>query len=181
MKKLSFLLSFVAVCVPSLAVVQERAAGGPVETQMTWSALSEMVKSANLKTDGVNARVDQIVVCNRKAMAYAPGFAGADSEGCIENSKLLALQTRTTTLETRMTAVGQCGAAGSLYNGSGCSPINAAQKRNCAWVPFTHGDYALTCPANKFQAGIHFEGATYSGARDNHAGPEIDNILCCDL
>lgn len=62
---------------------QERAAGSSVDVQMSWSALSTMVNAVDTKTTAVNSRVDQIVVCSRKGMVYAPGAAGIDADGCL--------------------------------------------------------------------------------------------------
>ena len=75
------------------AHAQERSAAGSVDLQMTWTALNSLVQSSVAKSDMVNARVDQVVICNRKAMLYAPG-SGADADGCIENSKIVALGQR---------------------------------------------------------------------------------------
>ncbi|PZP39139.1 MAG: hypothetical protein DI585_05055 [Pseudomonas fluorescens] len=64
------------------AHAQERAASGSVDTQMTWTALKTAVGAVEGKADAVNARVDQIVVCGRKGMVYAPGDGAADAQGC---------------------------------------------------------------------------------------------------
>ncbi len=62
---------------------QERAAGSSVDVQMSWSALSTMVQAVDTKTTAVNSRVDQIVVCSKKGMVYAPATAGIDTDGCL--------------------------------------------------------------------------------------------------
>ena len=62
---------------------QERSASGSMDTQVTWTALSNLAKAANDKADMVGTRVDQIVVCGKKNMIYAPGAAGADAQGCV--------------------------------------------------------------------------------------------------
>lgn len=170
------------VCLGSIAMAQERAAGGTVETQMTWHALSSLVEDAKTKTEAVSLRVDQIVKCNNKAMAYAPG-AGADADGCIENSKLLALQVRATNLETRTNSVVNCGASGYFFNGSTCVaiPNKPIVTSNCGWVMYTTGNHDLVCPANKVQTGLRFEGPTFTHVIDNQIGPEITHVLCCSL
>ncbi len=70
---------------------QERAAGSSVDVQMSWSALSTMVNAVDTKTTAVNSRVDQIVLCSKKGMVYAPGAAGIDADGCLnpKNSDLV--------------------------------------------------------------------------------------------
>lgn len=79
------LLSVLAV---SHGVAQERTAGGPVDTQVTWTALSDMAKAASNKADAVNTRVDQIVVCGKIGRVYAPGTGGADANGCLDAKAL---------------------------------------------------------------------------------------------
>lgn len=81
---------------------QERAAGGTVETQMTWSALSSLVNAASAKADAVNSRVDQAVVCGKKGMVYAPGAAGVDGAGCISAQYV--------------NSIVSCGNQGKIYN-----------------------------------------------------------------
>lgn len=83
LKNVSFAVAALSMAALSLQA-QERAAGGPVETQMTWSALNDLVKAANVKIEGVNSRIDQIVVCGTKGWTYAPGAPGADAQGCKE-------------------------------------------------------------------------------------------------
>lgn len=68
---------------PVLATAQERSAMGAIDTQVTWSALRTMVDAANTKSDAVNARMDQVVVCGKKGMVYAPGATSADGDGCL--------------------------------------------------------------------------------------------------
>lgn len=101
MKTYFFTVMFVALAGLTSSHAQERTAGGPTETQMTWSSLTNLVNAANTKAEGVNARIDQMIKCNRKAMAYAPG-AGADGDGCIENSKIVALNTKVAEINTKI-------------------------------------------------------------------------------
>ncbi|PZP38965.1 MAG: hypothetical protein DI585_05710 [Pseudomonas fluorescens] len=89
---------------PFTVSAQERSASGSVDLQMTWTALNSLVQSSVAKSDMVNARVDQVVVCNRKAMLYAPG-GGADADGCIENSKITALNQRVDTINTQISNI----------------------------------------------------------------------------
>lgn len=83
---------------------QERSASGSVDLQMTWTALNSLAQTAMVKSDMVDARVDQVVACNRKAMLYAPG-AGADGDGCIENSKITALAQRIDAINTQIATI----------------------------------------------------------------------------
>jgi len=70
-------------------IAQERAAAGPMDTQMTWSALSGQISAMGTKVDAANKRMDQFVLCGRKGMLYAPGHlnasgvADADADGCL--------------------------------------------------------------------------------------------------
>ncbi|MER9336780.1 hypothetical protein NKJ06_22740 [Mesorhizobium sp. M0293] len=65
------------------AMAQERAATGPIDTQMTWSALSSQISTLGVKVDGANKRMDQLVICSKKSMLYAPGDAVSDTDGCL--------------------------------------------------------------------------------------------------
>ncbi len=77
---LSLIAAVMALALPALA--QERAATGPMDTQMTWTALSTMISSVGTKVDGANKRMDQLVICSKKGMLYAPGDAASDGQGC---------------------------------------------------------------------------------------------------
>ncbi|BAV53020.1 Uncharacterized protein MLTONO_p0550 (plasmid) [Mesorhizobium loti] len=82
MKSLTYLLTASALLTPP-AIAQERAATGPMDTQMTWSALSDQISSLKTQVTGTNARMDQLVLCGKKGLLYAPGQAGADGQGCL--------------------------------------------------------------------------------------------------
>lgn len=66
----------------SPAFALEQAVGGDFQTEVTWSALSTMIKSTKSYAQMVNARVDQILLCNAKGMLYTPGAEGVDRDGC---------------------------------------------------------------------------------------------------
>lgn len=66
----------------SPAFALEQAVGGDFQTEATWSALSTMIKSTKSYAQMVNARVDQILLCNAKGMLYTPGAEGIDADGC---------------------------------------------------------------------------------------------------
>lgn len=81
MKTLAYFIAATSLlAVPAFA--QERAAGGAVETQMTWSALSAQIKTTGTKIDAANARIDQIILCGKQGKVYTPGVPGADANGC---------------------------------------------------------------------------------------------------
>ncbi len=72
---LSVITSAMVLALPAMA--QERVAGGPVDTQMTWSALSDQIRTASAKIKGINARFDQhLVLCAKQGKLYAPGTPG---------------------------------------------------------------------------------------------------------
>ncbi len=76
-----FLCAALCVAAP-LAHAQERTAAGALDTQMTWSALKNLVDGANTKITATNYRIDQIEKCGKKGMLYAPGTPNVDTDGC---------------------------------------------------------------------------------------------------
>ena len=88
------------------AQAQEAAATSSVNLTATWNALNTQVNESSTKSDMVNTRIDQIVVCNKKNMMYAPG-GGADSSGCIENSAIAQLQTKVATINGQLGPLNQ--------------------------------------------------------------------------
>lgn len=64
------------------AEAQERTAGSALDTQMTWTALSNQVKSTQSYAEGLNTKVEQAIVCGKSNMLYAPGAPGATTQGC---------------------------------------------------------------------------------------------------
>ncbi len=109
-KPLSLALTLM-LAMPVMA--QERTAAGALDTQMTWSTLKSLVDDANTKSGAAHIRIDQIVLCNKNNLIYAPGVDGADSDGCIVNSDI--------------THIIECGKLGKTYNGAACvgtSPTN---------------------------------------------------------
>ncbi|MGE8107072.1 DUF4214 domain-containing protein [Allorhizobium sp. NPDC080224] len=53
---------------------------------MTWSTLKILTDQASDKADAAHSRLDMMAACNRKRMFYAPGEAGADSQGCLSGA-----------------------------------------------------------------------------------------------
>lgn len=123
------------------AQAQERTAIGGTDTQMTWSALSTLINGVDTKTDAVNSRVDQVVVCAKKGMVYAPGAPGTDAQGCGEaaqsgntsntftslvnklnttNTNLTNLTNTSNATNTKVSNILSCNAQGKVYNGSSC-------------------------------------------------------------
>lgn len=86
-------------------------------------------------------------------------------------------------------AIKTCGTKGMIYapgtagiDGQGCKAVATAMThRNCAWRELPVGQYNVICPSPQVMTGLYFEGATWSGSRDNHAGPEVPYVMCCDL
>lgn len=121
-----FVLSLCAA-VPSV-YAQERTAGGSFDTQMTWTALSTLVKSADAKADMVNVRVDQVVACSRRGMLYAPNAGGGDP--CV-------VPAANPTTQNTVNTIASCNAAGYLFNPStgGCREaqvnVPAPARPNC--------------------------------------------------
>lgn len=73
---------------------QERSAMGNTEVQMTWSSLTNLVAAANNRAAAVESRMNQMIICNKKFKLYAPGYPGADGDGCIENALIKQLTVR---------------------------------------------------------------------------------------
>ncbi len=94
---------------PFIPHAQERAAGGAVDTQMTWSALSTQINGVSVKADAVNSRVDQAVVCGRLGKVYAPGATGADANGCLSAQYV--------------NSIVNCGNQGRIYNSASNSCV----------------------------------------------------------
>src|SRR5690606_8326257 len=85
-------------------VAQERTAGSAIDTQVTWTAVKNLVDAANTKSDAVNTRVDQTEKCAEKDQLYAPNDPAA-TLGC---KPVVSLQTRIESIE-------KCGRKGMLY------------------------------------------------------------------
>lgn len=88
----------------SLAMAQERAAGGSADLQMTWTSLKLMADQANdnakiavMAANDARAKADGIIACNAKKMFYAPADATKDAQGCIKgmDPQKLDMQTGT--------------------------------------------------------------------------------------
>lgn len=98
---------------------QERTAGSSMETQMTWSALSNRIGSAEVKVTGVGVRVDQIAICGAKGFVYAPGKPGADAEGCKQPAG-----------SADVVNILNCNRSGKLWNGSACIDASVSTLTN---------------------------------------------------
>lgn len=118
----------------AMAMAQERSAGGPVDTQMTWSALTTLVNAANAKSDAVNSRVDQVVVCARKGKVYAPApQVGADAQGCLSATvDFTAINTAITNLTNNLTATTSVLNSVIACNNKGMTYAPAATGRDAA-------------------------------------------------
>ena len=138
---------------------QERTAGNSTELQMTWSALNSLVQSANAKIAIVDGKVAQIQLCNKTGLAYAPG-PGADAHGCIDNPKILALQTSVANLanitNTYIKNANTCGTAQKWFNGSACVAPTAAGTAtfdSCYYKAARFGTF-VPCGADEVMTGM---------------------------
>jgi hypothetical protein len=114
--------------VAGTGIAQERTAGGALDTQMTWTALSNVAKAASDKADMVSSRVDQVVVCGRKGMVYAPGLSGADGQGCAwpthlnniiecgRQNKIFSSATNSCVVPNELTGMITCGNQKKVYS-----------------------------------------------------------------
>lgn len=97
-------------CMGLTATAQERAAGSALDTQMTWSSLSTKVKSTQTYAEGVNAKIEQAIVCGKQNRLYAPAAPGANSQGCKDvdissDPSFVSLQNTVNSLKTTVTQV----------------------------------------------------------------------------
>lgn len=67
----------------SSLIAQERAAAGALDTQVSWTALKNLIDQANASSSSAHARIDQVVVCGKAGMLYAPETPGANAQGCV--------------------------------------------------------------------------------------------------
>ncbi len=79
---MKLLLATLCLLIPA-AHAQERTAAGPLETQMTWTTLKNLVDDTNTKITATNNRLDQIEKCGKQKKLYGPGTTGADADGCV--------------------------------------------------------------------------------------------------
>ena len=118
----SFLVFGLALCVLTIQapMAQERTSNNAaMDPQLDWSALSAQVTAASNETDTINARVDNILTCNRKAMLYVPGTT---SDGCVTNSKIDLLNSRADAINKQISSTL---VSIPIINGN----INSAQNR----------------------------------------------------
>jgi len=125
------LLILALLCLAGSAFAQERSASGALDTELTWSALSSQLSTAKGQLAGANVRIDQVIVCGKKSMLYAPG-AGADSQGCVAGngslppSVLATLNTNTTNIQlatANVTVIAACSQSGGTLALSGSSLV----------------------------------------------------------
>lgn len=195
MKHILFVLTCLGmVCT---AHAQERAAIGNVQTQMTWSALSTLINGVSTKTDAVNSRVDQVVVCAKKGMVYAPGQTGADADACLMpaippsvTNNLNTLNTTTANTNSTVSNIISCNTQGLVFNGSAC--VNSSAKTT-GTVTVNYGQCSLTKTSTANNAagadlGIGFNtqkygqhwcpsGMTMVGVNNG----SVNGALCCAL
>lgn len=105
------------------AHAQERSATGQLDTQVTWSAISSHIASTSGKADAVNVRIDQMGVCAKKGMIYAPGASAADGQGCIMPvvppsivNTLTTVSNTVNSANTNLSKIITCNTNGQIYN-----------------------------------------------------------------
>ncbi|OWK21510.1 hypothetical protein AJ88_19855 [Mesorhizobium amorphae CCBAU 01583] len=49
----------------------------------SWRQPEDQISGLKTQVTGTNARMDQLVLCGKKGLLYAPGQAGADGQGCL--------------------------------------------------------------------------------------------------
>ncbi len=124
--KTFFLIAMALGLVVSPAHAQERTAAGALDTQMTWSALSNQIATVNgkvtlvdSKIGALDGRVNKLEVCSRSGRIYAPDKTGADSNGCIAVAPDCSKQNKVfdgTQCVDPLAAMNACATSGKLYN-----------------------------------------------------------------
>lgn len=172
-KSLSLFALATMLAMTTSALAQERTAGGPIETQMTWSALTARIGAADTKIIGVNGRIDQLTVCGGKGMVYAPGQNGADTQGCKQPATASSITTDITNLRNSLNATNgslgtvsnglnatnskvssiiSCNQQGLIFNGAGCvAPASMSSRCKVTLVAPSSvktgpGSVASACP-----------------------------------
>ena len=131
--KLGYILGLMLVsAVFSSVQAQERAAGGQLDTQVTWSAITGDIHGVDDKAKVVNARIDQVGLCAKKGMIYAPGATGADAQGCVMaaippsiTNSINTLNSTVNATNSSITKIMTCNTNGQIYNSAtgACSSI----------------------------------------------------------
>lgn len=78
------LLTVLCLLAP-MPYAQERTAGGPLDTQMSWTALKNLTDQASNNAKAAHIRLNQLEICAKKKMLYSPSTVGADGDGCISS------------------------------------------------------------------------------------------------
>ncbi len=81
MKTLLPFLVTICLLTPTLHA-QERTASGPLQTEASWNALKSLTDNANNNAKSAHIRLNQIDLCAKKGMFYAPGTGNTDENGC---------------------------------------------------------------------------------------------------
>ena len=119
-----WLLGVVVVAAMSVNGVdaQERTASGAAKTDATMAAATQSLQGDKLKSDLINTKIEQAVLCSRKNMIYAPGSAEADSQGCVY-AKLDPATTNT------LNNITLCALKGAVYSKTSNSCIYPGKPR----------------------------------------------------
>ncbi|RYG59709.1 MAG: hypothetical protein EON60_09625 [Alphaproteobacteria bacterium] len=99
------------------AHAQERAATSNLETQMTWSALSNKIATLEGTINGLIKQIEQAKLCGAAEKLYAPGASGADGKGCkaVAKTDLTQLTDIVNSTTTYNISEQKCTAQGYVY------------------------------------------------------------------
>ena len=100
MRSLTPLLIGALLGLPTLVHTQERTAGGSLQQEASWSALTNLVNQANASAKTANVTANEALrkanlmeVCSKKGMIYAPGVSGVDTDSCLSSGGDLVART----------------------------------------------------------------------------------------
>lgn len=181
------MLGLSACC--GLAQAQERTAGSALDTQMTWSALSNQINSVSTAVNALDTKVMQTTICGKKGMLYSPGAPGADAQGCLEASKAGDTTTNITKLadtikqtntslsstSSLVTNILNCNKSGLVFNGASCiTPASNAPKANCS-IQTTMGSGDRDGVSTSCPGGYNYTGST---GGSGYGRPVCARVVC---
>lgn len=116
---------------------QERAAGGPLELQMTWSTLKNQVDGLKTDVAGLNSKINMVAECGKLGKVYAPGAKGAVN-GCIMAATDPKVLQDISDLKLSVKNIIDCGKRDLVYN-----PNNPAASKCSVPPPNPLGVFAV--------------------------------------
>ena len=104
---------------------QERAAGGPLDTQSSWTALQNLINRNKSDVKILQTDVEAIKNCNKQRKLYVPG------SGCVSAA---------VTNDNRVGSILACGNQGKVYSSSSNSCVGSATAASTyRWVQANEG------------------------------------------